>query len=254
MRVRRSGSVRAVALLVTLASLFFAIDSASGTAASARAVGRGQLLPGTDCPAFPSDDVWNTPVPACRSTRGPVRGSRTWIRGRRSCIRTMGPAVARAHTGSPGRSPRGTRSSCGSTFCTRVRVTGARIRSRPRHRSKVVKTRPAIGTRSWSTPRPVGSTSSTTRGSARQRVDGGLGCDLEPAIESLRPASWTSADAAGLPILPGLVNYDEVRSGHIDHAIRFTAQTTSTRFLWPARHEAGATGDPTTHRWARDSA
>ena len=60
----------------------------------------------------------------------------------------------------------------------------------------------------------------------------------------LRPATWTSADAAGLPILPGLVNYDEVKSGHIDHAIRFTAETTSTSFLWPARHQAGATSNP----------
>ncbi|HZU59549.1 MAG TPA: hypothetical protein VE983_01195, partial [Solirubrobacteraceae bacterium] len=56
----------------------------------------------------------------------------------------------------------------------------------------------------------------------------------------LRPAGWTSADAAGLPILPGLVNYDEVMSGHLDHAIRFTAQVTDTRFIWPGRHEAGA--------------
>jgi hypothetical protein len=60
----------------------------------------------------------------------------------------------------------------------------------------------------------------------------------------LRPAGWTSADGAGLPILPGLVNYDEVESGHIDHAVRFTAQTTSTADLWPARHEAGSTGKP----------
>jgi len=54
----------------------------------------------------------------------------------------------------------------------------------------------------------------------------------------LRPATWTSADAAGLPILPGLVNYNEVMSGHLDHAIRFTTQTTDAKFLWPARHEA----------------
>ena len=60
----------------------------------------------------------------------------------------------------------------------------------------------------------------------------------------LRPAGWTSADAAGLPIFPGLVNYDEVRSGRIDHAIRFTADVTSTRFIWPARHEAGSTSSP----------
>ncbi len=56
---------------------------------------------------------------------------------------------------------------------------------------------------------------------------------------ALRPAGWTSADAAGLPILPGLVNYDEAGSGAMDHAIRFTAQCTQKSYLWPARHEAG---------------
>jgi hypothetical protein len=57
--------------------------------------------------------------------------------------------------------------------------------------------------------------------------------------DALRPAGWTSADAAGLPILPGLVNYDEVASGSMDHAIRFTAECTQQSYLWPARHEAG---------------
>ena len=56
---------------------------------------------------------------------------------------------------------------------------------------------------------------------------------------ALRPATWTSADAAGLPILPGLVRYDEVQAGSIDHAIRFTVSCTRNRFIWPARHEAG---------------
>jgi hypothetical protein len=55
----------------------------------------------------------------------------------------------------------------------------------------------------------------------------------------LRPAGWTSADAAGLPILPGLVRYDEVASGAIHHALRFTASKTSNRYIWPARHVAG---------------
>jgi hypothetical protein len=62
--------------------------------------------------------------------------------------------------------------------------------------------------------------------------------------DALRPATWTSADAAGLPIMPGLLRYDEVQSGQITHAIRMTAQTTDTSFLWPARHEAGARSDP----------
>lgn len=54
----------------------------------------------------------------------------------------------------------------------------------------------------------------------------------------LRPDGWTSADAAGLPILPGLVRYDEVASGEVRHAIRFTAPDTQEAHLWPARHHA----------------
>jgi hypothetical protein len=54
----------------------------------------------------------------------------------------------------------------------------------------------------------------------------------------LRPRGWTSADAAGLPILPGLARYDEVKRGHIDHALRFTADRTRQAFIYPARHFA----------------
>jgi cell wall-associated NlpC family hydrolase len=61
---------------------------------------------------------------------------------------------------------------------------------------------------------------------------------------ALRPSGWTSADAAGLPILPGLVRYDEVESGSITHAIRMTAESTATSFIWPARHEAGTSSNP----------
>ena len=57
---------------------------------------------------------------------------------------------------------------------------------------------------------------------------------------ALRPLGWTSADAAGLPIMPGLLRYDEVASGHIDHAIRFTTNITDRAFIWPARHQAGS--------------
>jgi hypothetical protein len=56
----------------------------------------------------------------------------------------------------------------------------------------------------------------------------------------LRPAGWTSADAAGLPILPGLVRYDEVASGVINHAIRMTAPHTRQQYIWPARHDASS--------------
>jgi hypothetical protein len=60
----------------------------------------------------------------------------------------------------------------------------------------------------------------------------------------LRPASWTSADAAGLPIFPGLARYDEVRRGVIDHALRFTAARTRRAYVWPARHYASSSTDP----------
>jgi len=61
---------------------------------------------------------------------------------------------------------------------------------------------------------------------------------------ALRPAGWTSADAAGLPILPGLVRRDEVLAGHIDHALRFTVATTQRGYINPATHQAGSTTDP----------
>jgi hypothetical protein len=61
---------------------------------------------------------------------------------------------------------------------------------------------------------------------------------------ALRPAGWTSADAAGLPILPGLVRYDEVAAGEISHALRFTAPQTRRAYVWPARHYASSLTDP----------
>ncbi|HVA88903.1 MAG TPA: hypothetical protein VNL71_03590, partial [Chloroflexota bacterium] len=59
---------------------------------------------------------------------------------------------------------------------------------------------------------------------------------------ALRPDRWTSADAAGLPIFPGLVRYDEVARGMIDHALRFTTQRTARSHIYPARHDAGNAG------------
>jgi len=60
----------------------------------------------------------------------------------------------------------------------------------------------------------------------------------------LRPAGWTSADAAGLPIFPGLARWDEVSRGAIDHALRFTAPQTRRAYVYPARHFASSSSDP----------
>ncbi len=72
----------------------------------------------------------------------------------------------------------------------------------------------------------------------------GSGATWNLAGNALRPAGWTSADAAGLPIFPGLLRLEEVNSGSVQHAIRFTAQQTDRSYLWPARHQAGAASDP----------
>jgi hypothetical protein len=60
----------------------------------------------------------------------------------------------------------------------------------------------------------------------------------------VRPAGWTSADAAGLPIFPGLVRWDEVKRGRIDHALRFTVERTRKAYIYPARHYASDSSNP----------
>ncbi len=76
----------------------------------------------------------------------------------------------------------------------------------------------------------------------RWRAGSGAVYDLRS--NAMRPAGWTSADAAGLPMLPGLVRWNEVAAGEIDHAIRFTAPETQSRYIWPARHEASDSNNP----------
>ena len=69
---------------------------------------------------------------------------------------------------------------------------------------------------------------------------GGSGAIFNLLSDALRPASWTSADAAGLPIFAGLVRYEEILAGAIHHAIRFTVPQTQDAYVWPARHEASS--------------
>ncbi len=72
----------------------------------------------------------------------------------------------------------------------------------------------------------------------------GSGAIFNLRSNRLRPAGWTSADAAGLPIFPGLARYDEVARGAIDHALRFTAPDTRRAYVYPARHYASSSDDP----------
>ena len=73
----------------------------------------------------------------------------------------------------------------------------------------------------------------------------GSGAIFDLRKNRLRPAGWTSADAAGLAILPGLARFDEVKRGRIDHALRFTVSRTRRAYVYPARHFASDLTDPT---------
>jgi hypothetical protein len=79
-------------------------------------------------------------------------------------------------------------------------------------------------------------------GGAHWNADSGTRWDLHSSAR--RPDSWTSSDAAGLPIFPGLVRYDEVAAGHLEHAIRVTFDSTRNAWVHPASHCAGDTSDP----------
>jgi hypothetical protein len=74
--------------------------------------------------------------------------------------------------------------------------------------------------------------------------DADVGVNWDLSSNALRPLGWTSADAAGLPILPGLVRYDEVAAGHIDHAVRFTVPRSQKGYILPATHDASSSTDP----------
>jgi hypothetical protein len=203
-----------------------------------------QAFPGTHCAAFPADNVLNTPI-----TGLPVDPhSRQWLASMDSGSTNLHPDYGPGGGSSPYGIP--------------IQITSAH--------PKFVKLRFDYASQSDRGPYPF-SADTPIEGGRRgngdrhalmvdpgncklyelydayyhsdNRSSAGSGAVWNLNSNALRPAGWTSADAAGLPIAPLLVTYSEVMSGHIDHAIRLTAQTTDTRFVWPARHEAGAVSD-----------
>ncbi len=99
-------------------------------------------------------------------------------------------------------------------------------------------------TSSRSTETTASSTSCSPRSPQAGRWSAASGAVFDLTSNALRPEGWTSADAAGLPIFPGLVRYDEVASGHIDHALRFTVSRSQRAYLHPATHWASSSTDP----------
>jgi hypothetical protein len=209
----------------------------------------GTTVPGApNCPMFPASNIWNTDI-----SKLPVNPhSAAWMRSMDSAGTFLHPdfgpnpggypygipynIVTSAHRLVPvkfryaSQSDKGPYPFGGSTL-----IEGGKHASGDRHAIMVNKSTCTL----YELWEARYSASGSTAGS---------GAIWSLASNRLRPAGWTSADAAGLPILPGLLNYSQVqaavRSGRpITHAIRFTAQATQSAYLWPARHEAGSSAN-----------
>lgn len=203
--------------------------------------GAAQVLPGTTCPSFPADNVWNTPIAGL-----PVSAeSPTWLA-------SMSASTTRLH---PDYGPSGNPKLPYGIPWQVVSPTQPLVHIKFQYASQSDK-----GPYPFSASTPIEGGSKSTgdrhalmvnpstctlyelyhaRYHATTESTAGSGAIWSLASDALRKAGWTSADAAGLPILPGLVDYDEVASGAMDHAIRFTAACTQQSYIWPARHEAG---------------
>jgi hypothetical protein len=216
---------------------------------------RRHLRPGTGvpagpslggCPAFPVDNVWNArvdrlPVHAHSAdyiaTIGPNVGlhpdfgSGTWDGGP---IGIPFATVAGSQPGVPVSFEYADESDPGPyPIPTDAPIEGGPASTGDRHVLVVDRDRCRLYELYAAYPQPDGS----------WRAGSGAVFDLRS--NALRPATWTSADAAGLPILPGLVRYEEVVAGAVRHALRFTASRTQRAFVWPARHQASSSTDPT---------
>lgn len=221
--------------------LIASIVAFSGAISPALAAG-GQLLPGTHCQVFPPDNVWNTPVDGL-----PVDPhSSDWLAHMAAGSTDLHPDFGPGG----GASPYG--------FPVQITAPGPRLvkvhfqfaSQSDRGRYPLASTTPIEGGKHAGGDRHALMVNPTTctlyelyhaRYRANGRSTAGSGAIWNLGSDQLRPAGWTSADAAGLPILPGLVDYEEVMSGQLDHAIRFTARSIDDQYIWPARHQVGAT-------------
>lgn len=203
----------------------------------------GPVLPGTNCPAFPTNNVWNTPI-----TSLPINSnSAQWLASMSSATTNLHPDYG--PSGNPRRPygvpwvivPRV------STF-TRLTFEYASQSDRgpyPLNASTLIEggsDRHALMVAPYSSASSSRCTLFETYDTvfrSNGRSTAGSGAIWNLNSNALRPAGWTSADAAGLAILPGLVNYNEVATGSMKHALRFTVDCSQNSYLWPARHEAG---------------
>jgi hypothetical protein len=209
------------------------------------ATGAGRTLPGTTCPVFPADSVWHADIRTL-----PVNSRSAQWMSHMSPTRKVHPDFGPSYGaqpvpyGIPVTVVAGTHAKVGVHFDyasesdrgpyplgSDTKIEGGSSASGDRHAVIVDK----------ATCRLYETFATRKSGTAWYA---GSGAIWNLKSNALRPRTWTSADAAGLPILPGLLRYDEVAAGTVDHAIRFTTDKTDRRYLWPARHQAGSVSDP----------
>jgi hypothetical protein len=241
MRTLTAGLAAAVSVVVSVSATAAAEPSHAPQTTSSAA---SRALPGTECPTFPADNYWHARVDAlpvnplsaqwmstmhAASTRlhpdfGPSFGAQsvpygipiTVVRGAPRVPVTFGYADESDRVAYP--------------LGQQTLIEGGSEATGDRH-AIVVDADTCTLFETWDTHHtPSGWTA-------------GSGATWSLRSNRLRPRGWTSADAAGLPILPGLLRWDEVKAGRVDHAIRFTTDVTRRAFIWPARHQAGSTDD-----------
>ncbi len=197
-------------------------------------------VPGTSCAVFPANNVWNTDISML-----PVHpNSAAWLASANASTTTLHPDFGAAPYGLPFIVVDNTHPTVSPTFTYasesdsgpypfdgNTPIEGGQNASGDRHALIINKdtcTLYELYAAYWNNGSPTA----------------GSGAVFSFGSNALRPAGWTSADAAGLPIYAGLVRLDEVQAGAINHAIRFTVQHTDKSYIWPARHEAGSANDP----------
>jgi hypothetical protein len=222
--------------------------AAVGVAAFSGPAAAGMVV-GTSCPTFPDNSWWHADV-----SKLPVHArSGQWMDRMQSSWRTLHPDFGKSFGEQP--APYGIPIAVVDNTYPKVRVRfdyddesdhgryplgldipveGGQWKHGDRH-TVVVNADTCRLYETWAT-RPPRSPGKPWRA--------GSGATWRLTSNKLRPDTWTSADAAGLPILPGLLTYEEVVARTIDHAIRFTTDITDRSYLWPARHHAGSVDDP----------
>ena len=195
------------------------------------------------CPVFPADNIWNTPVESL-----PVHASSS------SYVSMIGPASGLKFDFGSGTWEGGP---IGVPF---IVVPGTQTKY-PAYFTYARESDPGPYAIPMSAPIEGGPNSTSDRHAISIDRDGCKAYEMHRAFpqtttwkadagaiydlrsNALRPAGWTSADAAGMPMFAGLTRYDEVAAGEIRHALRFTVPRTHASYVWPARHEASSITD-----------